>query len=75
VRLERCAQWHSEEVLGRTNCLLSFDTTHIENNSPTVFVVVVCVLLALVMFSPNHCLATIGGYTHRLMGGIYEVCC
>jgi hypothetical protein len=65
-----------QEVLERTNRLLSFDTTWTaqKTTSPTVLLLL-RVFVAAVTFLPIRCLATIGGYTyrHRLMGGIYEV--
>jgi hypothetical protein len=62
---------NKQEVLGRTNCLLSFRRHELHRNKtcPTVL------LLLLVFFAtgtclPSRCLATIGGI-HRPMGGIY----
>jgi hypothetical protein len=40
------------------------------NNSSTAM----HVLLAMVTFLVSHCLAMIGGYTHRLLGRSYDIC-
>jgi hypothetical protein len=66
-----------QEVLGRTNRLLSFDTTQTANKTtrPRINLLLRVFVAAGTRFQ-SRCLATIGGIqiqTHRLMGGIYEV--
>jgi hypothetical protein len=64
-------------VLGRKELLFLYDTDRIENDASNSSSIVACVFLAAVTFLPSRCIATIGGVhiqTHRLMGGIYEVC-
>jgi hypothetical protein len=58
----------------RSPTFLWNDTDHIENVS-NYFSVVAYIFIAVVTFLPSCCLAAIRKYAHRLMGGIYEVCC
>jgi hypothetical protein len=68
-----------QEVLGRTNRLLSFDTTRTAQKRmrPTIFLLL-SVFVAAGTCLPRRCLSILWGLhmqTHRLMGGIYEVRC
>jgi hypothetical protein len=48
----------------------------IENDASNSSSILQCVFVAAVTFLPSPCLATVRMHiqTHRLMGGIYEVC-
>jgi hypothetical protein len=55
---------------------LSFDMTRTAQKTTLPTILLLCVFIASGTCLPSRCLATISGiqiYTHRLMGGIYEV--
>jgi hypothetical protein len=55
-----------QEVLGRTNHLLSFDVTLIAKKTTcSTNLLLLRVFVAAVTFSPSHCLATTDIQTHR----------
>jgi hypothetical protein len=52
-----------QEVLGRTNGAISFDTTQTSYKTTRPAIILLCVFVAALAFLPNRCLATIRGYT------------
>jgi hypothetical protein len=68
---------YKQEVLGRINTILSLIWHWMHRKHVQQFFYC-CVFVAAVMLLPSHCLAMTGGIhiqTHRLVGGIFEVCC
>jgi hypothetical protein len=64
-----------QEVLGRTDSLISLVTTRtVWETTRATIILLLHVFVEAVKFLPSRCLATIMEYIyrHRLIGGIYE---